>query len=76
MDNSTYQINVLSMNLISIKLHMENIRSISVYIEGRAMRGQILKIFVPDLINSDLWFHILKLFYQINLSPQRKLVML
>ena len=76
MDNSTYQINVLSMNLISIKLHMENIRSISVYIEGRATRGQILKIFVPDLINSDLWFHILKLFSQINLSPQRKLVML
>ena len=49
-------------------------KSISVYAEGRATRGQILKIFGPYFIKSDLWFHILKFVSQINLSPQGKLV--
>ena len=64
------------MNLIAIKLHMENARSVSVYAEGRATRGKILKTFVPDLIKSDLWFHILMFISQKNLSPQRTLVKL
>ena len=41
---------------------------ISVYVEGRATRGQILNIFGTYLIMSDLWFHILKFFSQRNLQ--------
>ena len=40
----------------------------------RATIENILKIFVPDLIKSDLWFRILKLVSQKNLPPKRKLV--
>ena len=58
------------------KIHMENTRLKSVYSEGIATRGQILNIFVPDLIKSDLRFHILKFFYKRNVPPQRTLVKL
>ena len=44
-----------------------NPRSIPVYEEGRATRENILKIFVPDSIKSDLWFHILKFVSHRNL---------
>ena len=44
------------MDSISIKFHVENPRSISVYAEVRADREQILKRFVTDFIKSDLWF--------------------
>ena len=53
---------------------MEYPRSRSVYSEGRATRGQILKRLVIDLINSYLWFHILKLVSHINLSLQRTIL--
>ena len=58
----------------AIILDLVNTGSISVYTEGIYIRGQILKIFSPDLINSYLWFHILKLFSQTNFSPQITLV--
>ena len=51
-----------------------NQRLISVHAEGRYSRGNIQKRFAPDLIKSDLWFHILKLFSQRSLSHQRALV--
>ena len=76
MDKRLSQLKALLMNLISIKIHVENPRSISVYIEGRATRGKILKRFGPYFIKSYLWFHMLKLVSQINLSPQRTLVKL
>ena len=47
---------------------MENPRSILAYAEGRDTREQILKIFAPYLIKSDLWFHILNF-----ISPKRSL---
>ena len=62
------------MNSSAIRIDMEHPRSISVYEEGRATSIHILKRFVPDLIKSDLWFHILKFASQINLSPPRKFV--
>ena len=52
----------------------ENPRSISVYAEGRANREQILNIYVPNLIKSDLWFQISKFVSQKNLPPQITLV--
>ena len=65
-EKSLSQLKALLMNSISTKLLVENPRSRSVYSERRATRGKILKIFVPDLINSDLQFHIL------NFSPREK----
>ena len=59
------------MNSIAIKLHVENPKSILVYAEGRFIREQILKVFSPDLINSELWFHILK-FISPKLPPKPK----
>ena len=58
------------MNLITIKLPVENTRPRLVYAERRATRKQILKRFNPDLIKADLWFHILKFFSQRNLQNQ------
>ena len=54
MGKSLSQIKVRLMNSIAIKLHVENLKSILVYAEGRATREHILKIFTPDLIKSDL----------------------
>ena len=65
--------------LIKLNCHQnprENPRSISVYAEVRATKGQILKILVPDLIKSEIWFHILIFISRINLSPQRTFVKL
>ena len=74
MDNILSQIKARLMKSISIKIHVKNSRSRSVYAEVRATRGHILKRFVPDLIKSDLWFHILDYVSQRNLSAQRTLV--
>ena len=58
------------MNSVAIKGHVKNPRSISVYVKGRAIRGQILKIFAPYLITAYLRFHILKFVSQIKcLTP-------
>ena len=57
-------------NSTTIKIHVENPSSRSVYTEGRSTRGQILNRFSPYFIKSDLWFHILKFISQINLSPK------
>ena len=62
------------MNSIAIRHHSVNPGSISFYIEGKYTRGWILKIFVPYLINLDLWFHILKFISQKIFQPQRILV--
>ena len=51
----------------AIRLNVVNPKSISVYSEVRATRGNILNKFSPYLIKSDLWFHILKILYQVNL---------
>ena len=67
MEKILSQIKVSLINSIAIKPHVENPRLISVYAEGRTIRGQILKISVPYLIKSDLWFHILKFVSQRNL---------
>ena len=58
----------------AIKIYVENPRSRSVYVEEIDTREEILKIFAPDLIKSDLWFHILKFVSQINLPHQITLV--
>ena len=50
------------MKSISIRINVVNPKSRSVYAEVRASRGKILRIFGPDFINSDLWFHTFKLF--------------
>ena len=63
MQNILSQLNACLMKSIAIKLHVENTKSISVYEEGRATREQILKRFVPYLIKSDTWFHILKFYW-------------
>ena len=75
-EKSLSDIKVCLMNSISIKLHVNNPRSRSVYAKVKATRGKILKIFGPNLIKSDLWFHILKFVSQSNFSPQRTLVKL
>ena len=58
------------MNLIATKLHVENPSFKLVYAVLRATREQILKIFDPDLIHSDLWLCILKFFSQRKLPRQ------
>ena len=54
MNKSLSQFKAHLMNSSAIRLHVGNLMSISVYSEGRATRGKILKRFVPDLIKSDL----------------------
>ena len=70
MDNTPSQLKARSMNSSAIILNVENTRPTSVYQEGISNRGQILKRFVPYLIKSDLWFHILRFVSHRNLSPQ------
>ena len=60
----------------NIIINVENIRSISIFSEGRATRGKILNIFGPNLIKSYLWFQLLKLVSHRNLQLQIKLVKL
>ena len=60
MEKILSKIKVCLINSISIKLPVDNPSSISVYAQGRAMIELILKIFVPYLIKSDLWFQNLK----------------
>ena len=48
--NSLSQLKVSLMNSITIKLHVENTRSILVYAEEIATREHILKIFAPDFM--------------------------
>ena len=54
----------------SIRLNVKNPMSISVSTKRITTIGHILKIFGPYLINSDLRFHIFKLFSQRNLKPK------
>ena len=68
------KLKVYLMKSIIIKLRVENPRSRSVYAEVRDTKEQILKIFAPYLIKSDLWFHISKFIYQRNLPHQIILV--
>ena len=74
MGKSLSHLKVYLMNSIFIKIHGGNTLSRSVYAEGRATKERILKIFAPDLIKSDLWFHILKLITKRNL-PQQVILM-
>ena len=74
MDKILSHLNACLINSITIKLHVENPRSISVYAEGRSTREQILKRFAPYLIKSDQWFHILKFVSQRIIPPQRTLL--
>ena len=62
------------MNSITIKINMENPKTISVFAEERTTKGNILKKFVPNLIKSDLLFNILTLVSQINQPQQRTLM--
>ena len=64
------------MKSISIKPPVENTMSRSVYAEKRYTRGHKLKIFVPYLFKSYLWFHIMESISQRNLSHQITLVKL
>ena len=74
MEKSPSYIKDLLINSSTIRLNVGNTRSRSVYAEGRATRVHTLKIFGTDLINSELWFHILKFISQRNFSPQGTLV--
>ena len=74
MDKSLSQFKVYLMNSILVKLYGLNPIFISVYAEERVTKEHILKRFTPDLIKSDLWFHILNFVYQRNLPHQRVLV--
>ena len=73
MENNLTQIKAPLINSIATKIYLVDTRSRLVYTEGIATRGHVLKRFVPDLINSDLLFHILNLVSLINLSPQKTL---
>ena len=73
MEKILSQIKVELMNSIAIKNHMDNTSSRIVYPKERATREHILNKFVPDLIKSDIWFHILKLVSQINFPHQQTL---